>query len=97
MIVEKKPTKNPHLARKEFFAGCNLLILLGNPKGTRTPVAGVRGQCPRPLDDGALWCPLITGQKISCQDFVLSFAKMVDCKRGSFFCPKMRCLQIYIL
>lgn len=35
----------------------SLLLQLGDPKGTRTPVAGVRGQCPRPLDDGAkLWC-----------------------------------------
>ena len=24
----------------------------GVPKGSRTPVAGVRGQRPRPLDDG---------------------------------------------
>lgn len=22
------------------------------PRGNRTPVAGVKGQCPRPLDDG---------------------------------------------
>ena len=29
------------------------LNLLGDPKGTRTPVPGVRGRCPRPLDDGA--------------------------------------------
>lgn len=28
-------------------------LLFGDPKGTRTPVTGVRGQCPRPLDDGA--------------------------------------------
>ena len=24
------------------------------PKGIRTPVAAVKGQCPRPLDDGDL-------------------------------------------
>ena len=24
----------------------------GVPRGTRTPVSGVRGRCPRPLDDG---------------------------------------------
>ncbi len=24
----------------------------GGPKGIRTPVTDVRGQCPRPLDDG---------------------------------------------
>ena len=26
----------------------------GDPKGIRTPVAAVKGQCPRPLDDGVL-------------------------------------------
>lgn len=31
----------------------NSLFLHGDPKGTRTPVAGVRGRSPRPLDDGA--------------------------------------------
>ena len=25
---------------------------IGVPKGIRTPVAAVKGQCPRPLDDG---------------------------------------------
>ena len=25
---------------------------LGTPTGIRTPVAAVKGQCPRPLDDG---------------------------------------------
>ena len=28
------------------------LSLYGVPKGIRTPVAAVKGQCPRPLDDG---------------------------------------------
>jgi hypothetical protein len=28
------------------------LFMLGGPKGIRTPVTDVRGQCPRPLDDG---------------------------------------------
>jgi hypothetical protein len=27
----------------------------GVPKGIRTPVIAVRGQCPRPLDDGDLY------------------------------------------
>ncbi len=30
----------------------NPLNLSGGPKGIRTPVTDVRGQCPRPLDDG---------------------------------------------
>ncbi len=25
---------------------------IGVPKGIRTPVTAVKGQCPRPLDDG---------------------------------------------
>ena len=29
-----------------------VLGLLGVPKGNRTPVSGVRGQRPRPLDEG---------------------------------------------
>jgi hypothetical protein len=28
--------------------------MYGVPKGIRTPVAAVKGQCPRPLDDGDL-------------------------------------------
>ena len=27
-------------------------LINGVPKGIRTPVAAVKGQCPRPLDDG---------------------------------------------
>ena len=42
------------MTRKPF------VLLLGDPKGTRTPVPGVRGRCPRPLDDGARLCCLIT-------------------------------------
>ena len=30
------------------------LVINGGPKGIRTPVTDVRGQCPRPLDDGTL-------------------------------------------
>ena len=26
----------------------------GDPKGIRTPVTAVKGQCPRPLDDGVV-------------------------------------------
>ena len=31
-----------------------LVLRYGVPKGIRTPVAAVKGQCPRPLDDGDL-------------------------------------------
>ena len=27
----------------------------GDPNGIRTRVAGVKGRCPRPLDDGVIW------------------------------------------
>ncbi len=30
----------------------HMAAVCGVPKGTRTPVFGVRGRCPRPLDDG---------------------------------------------
>ena len=33
----------------------NHLNLFGGPKGIRTPVTDVRGQCPRPLDDGTIF------------------------------------------
>jgi hypothetical protein len=33
----------------------NPLNLFGGPKGIRTPVTDVRGQCPRPLDDGTIF------------------------------------------
>jgi integrase len=42
--------------------GANCLNLLGDPKGTRTPVPGVRGRCPRPLDDGAMKSANVQGQ-----------------------------------
>ncbi len=32
----------------------SLSLFSGDPRGTRTPVAGVRGRSPRPLDDGAM-------------------------------------------
>ena len=39
------------------------LILYGVPKGIRTPVAAVKGQCPRPLDDGDIdWCTSVNDQ-----------------------------------
>ncbi len=30
----------------------DFIVENGVPKGIRTPVAAVKGQCPRPLDDG---------------------------------------------
>ncbi len=44
---------------QNFYAGAPISISAiplspknGVPRGTRTPVSGVRGRCPRPLDDG---------------------------------------------
>jgi hypothetical protein len=37
-----------------------LIQQFGDPNRVRTGVAGVRGQCPRPLDDGAKWWRFIT-------------------------------------
>ena len=33
------------------------VFMSGDPKGNRTPVSGVRGRRPRPLDDGTEACP----------------------------------------
>ena len=49
-----------HIRSKFCFVVKILLIknpqdagfLFGVPKGIRTPVAAVKGRCPRPLDDG---------------------------------------------
>ncbi len=37
-----------------LLSECNDLDCIGVPKGIRTPVTAVKGQCPRPLDDGDL-------------------------------------------
>ena len=39
-----------HKEQKKHTKMC--VFLFGTPKGIRTPVAAVRGQCPRPLDHG---------------------------------------------
>ena len=50
--VKKRIGMTLEAKRKGARISPNSLNLLGVPKGVRTPVAGVRGQCPRPLDDG---------------------------------------------
>jgi hypothetical protein len=46
--------------------------MYGVPKGIRTPVAAVKGQCPRPLDDGDMLSYLNQGfiTLIATQDMV---------------------------
>ncbi len=39
-------------AKKDLGPGSKSLISFGSPNGNRTRVSGVRGQYPRPLDDG---------------------------------------------
>ncbi len=39
------PTQCLHRVQKDYF-------FLSVPNGSRTRVAGVKGRCPRPLDDG---------------------------------------------
>ena len=34
-------------------------LLSGVPMGSRTPVTGVKGPCPRPLDDGDVYRPFL--------------------------------------
>ena len=62
MLTEKSPhlyiIAGPNCSgNKERLAVItdNLLIIFGVPTGSRTPVTGVKGQCPRPLDDGDVW------------------------------------------
>ena len=38
--------------KKFSLSGEYLNNSFGVPKGIRTPVAAVKGRCPRPLDDG---------------------------------------------
>jgi hypothetical protein len=45
MLLEHQKQKRSRLSHQ-------LLEIPGGPKGTRTPVFGVRGRRPRPLDDG---------------------------------------------
>jgi hypothetical protein len=46
----KKPTI---IMTKVGFVGVPCVYAIyGVPKGIRTPVAAVKGRCPRPLDDG---------------------------------------------
>jgi hypothetical protein len=37
---------------KKAYTRVGLFYNIGVPKGVRTPVTAVKGQCPRPLDDG---------------------------------------------
>ncbi len=38
----------------DFFSKPEILDFIGGPNGVRTRVFGVRGQRPRPLDDGTI-------------------------------------------
>ena len=52
--ADKFQFKNSDLGK--FYQGleawCEKIISDGVPKGSRTPVAAVKGRSPRPLDDG---------------------------------------------
>jgi hypothetical protein len=58
-VTVRLPTVTEH--RKRFAAqnaaqkSISQIVrgMLSDPNGTRTRVAGVKGRCPRPLDDGA--------------------------------------------
>ena len=49
MMAQIKNFNYMILKRFLIFTGLNKS---GVPKGSRTPVAAVKGRCPRPLDDG---------------------------------------------
>ena len=50
-------------ALKDFYQGleerCEKFFSDGVPKGSRTPVAAVKGRSPRPLDDGDKQPPIL--------------------------------------
>ena len=51
MLKIKKAVSKTH----RLFGNQDMLTTMcGVPKGIRTPVTAVKGQCPRPLDDGDL-------------------------------------------
>ena len=45
------PEESINYRQKKAYQMISLLFY-GVPKGVRTPVTAVKGQCPRPLDDG---------------------------------------------
>ena len=56
------------IARKKGLTVWPILYdQLGGPKGSRTPVFGVRGRRPRPLDDGAIRVNLFKVSLSLCQ------------------------------
>jgi hypothetical protein len=51
-FVSNHGVKSNHLKTTNKKARKKRAYSFGVPKGIRTPVAAVKGQCPRPLDDG---------------------------------------------
>ena len=50
-----------HELTKKYFKNTKFF---GGPNGNRTRVSGVRGQRPRPLDDGTVWIRIIAECKV---------------------------------
>lgn len=59
-IISHKNTLNTTKRKREIKPNrlISLYFSLGDPYGTRTRVTGVRGQRPRPLDEGAMLCAI---------------------------------------
>ena len=64
-------------------------VALGSATGTRTPVYGVRGRCPRPLDDSTVTVCLTSFSKASAK--VLLFFDMTK-----YFSKKMQKSSIFL-
>ena len=47
--------------------GSSVYVVTGGPKGIRTPVSGLRGQRPRPLDDGTRYERIIDCNLNNCK------------------------------
>ena len=46
---------------QDDFYAIEIAVIFGVPTEIRTPVTGVKGQCPRPLDDGDVLAPFFAG------------------------------------
>ena len=61
LLKKSKPQAGKQISKKKkdqpFLT--NPYDFFGDPNGNRTHVSGVRGQRPRPLDDGAMKCSVI--------------------------------------
>ena len=54
--IKPRGVREPHVRSESVKPSdeANFKLVIGGPNGVRTRVTGVRGRCPRPLDDGTM-------------------------------------------